>query len=433
MESLGRFPGYLGESGGGGRYVRQWSSQSAHGGAGGRGTSTSSFHSGNRFGGFKGGPQYQVCTEVRGNDGGLTFGNEKTTMQNLNDRLASYLETVRNLEQANGKLELKIREAMEKRGPDTNDYSRYNVILDDLRKKILEMISANEQISIQGENARLAAEDFRVKFESEAGMCQTVEADVASLKRILDDTNVVRLHLENDVESLKEELVHLKKNHAVDVLELRTQISTAGVNVEVDAARGQDLGKIMEDMRAKYEALALKNQEDVKMWHESKIGEVQIQVAENTVALKEAHTTVSESRRSVQSLQIELQSQIRLKGSLEGTLGEIDMRNNMEMEKYNNILLRLEAELTHIRSNIQKQTQDYQVLFNIKTRLEAEIAEYRRLLDGDLIVEVPVEKKPTKSYQTKTMVVTQTLVDGKIVSEEATEAVRPGGAILRNS
>lgn len=44
-------------------------------------------------------------------------------------------------------------------------------------------------------------------------MRQTVEADVVRLRKILDDTNVIRLHLEGDIESLKEELITLKKNH----------------------------------------------------------------------------------------------------------------------------------------------------------------------------------------------------------------------------
>lgn len=70
--------------------------------------------------------------------------------------------------------------------------------------------------------------------------------------------------------------------------------------------------------------------------------------------------------------------------SLGGNLHDIEMRYNMELQKYNAVLLRLEAELTQIRSDIQHQTQDYQILFNINIQLEAEIAEYRRLLDGDL-------------------------------------------------
>lgn len=41
----------------------------------------------------------------------------------------------------------------------------------------------------------------------------TVEADVTRLRKLLDDTNVIRLHLEGDIESLKEELITLRKNH----------------------------------------------------------------------------------------------------------------------------------------------------------------------------------------------------------------------------
>lgn len=44
-------------------------------------------------------------------------------------------------------------------------------------------------------------------------MRETVDADVARLRKLLDDTNIIRLHLESDIESLKEELITLKKNH----------------------------------------------------------------------------------------------------------------------------------------------------------------------------------------------------------------------------
>lgn len=44
-------------------------------------------------------------------------------------------------------------------------------------------------------------------------MRQTVEADVSRLRKLLDDTNIIRLHLESDIESLKEELITLRKNH----------------------------------------------------------------------------------------------------------------------------------------------------------------------------------------------------------------------------
>lgn len=93
---------------------------------------------GSGFGGAFGGGFGGGFGDFGGGDGGLLSGNEKITMQNLNDRLASYLDKVRALEQANTELEVKIRDWYQKQSPASpeRDYSHYFKTIEEIRDKV---------------------------------------------------------------------------------------------------------------------------------------------------------------------------------------------------------------------------------------------------------------------------------------------------------
>uniref|UniRef100_A0A8C5U9G4 Keratin 12 n=1 Tax=Malurus cyaneus samueli TaxID=2593467 RepID=A0A8C5U9G4_9PASS len=322
-------------------------------------------------------------------DGGILSGSKKETMQNLNDRLAAYLDKVRSLEDANTELERKIREWYEKSGPGTgtpgsgNDYSKFYPFIEDLRNKIINATIDNARILLQVDNARLAADDFRLKYENEVALRQSVEADINGLRRVLDELTLTRADLELQIESLNEELAYLKKNHE----ELQgIQSSELGqVSVEMDAAPGTDLTKLLNDMRGQYEVIAEQNRKEAEAWFNEKSGELKKEISTNTEQLQSGKSEITDLKRTLQSLEIELQSQLAMKKSLEDTLAETEGGYCAQLSQIQMQIGNLESQLFQVRADMERQNAEYQQLLDIKTRLEMEIETYRRLLDGEFV------------------------------------------------
>ncbi|NWZ45772.1 K1C12 protein, partial [Brachypodius atriceps] len=374
-------------------------------------------------------------------DGGILSGSKKETMQNLNDRLAAYLDKVRSLEDANTELERKIREWYEKSGPGTatpgsgNDYSKFYPLIEDLRNKIINATIDNARIILQVDNARLAADDFRLKYENEVALRQSVEADINGLRRVLDELTMTRADLEMQIESLNEELAYLKKNHEEELQGIQSS-ELGQVSVEMDAAPGTDLTKLLNDMRGQYEVIAEQNRKEAEAWFNEKSGELKREISTNTEQLQSGKSEITDLKRTLQSLEIELQSQLAMKKSLEDTLAETESGYCAQLSQIQMQIGNLESQLFQVRADMERQNAEYQQLLDIKTRLEMEIETYRRLLDGDGGQAVTFESSsltgsksqtqsldssqdPTKTRKIKTIV--EEVVDGKVVASHVKE------------
>ncbi|XP_055762409.1 keratin 98 [Salvelinus fontinalis] len=339
--------------------------------------------------------------------------NKKSTMQNLNDRLASYLEKVRCLEKENVELEKKIKEWYASRTVICHDHSAYFATIAGLKDKIHLASRSNAKTLLDIDNAKLAAEDFKMKYENEQAMRMAVEADISGLRRVLGDMNLGRSDLEMHYEGLKDELIMLKRNHQEEIALVKSHVGSQ-VNVSVDAAPSQDLNAAMTEIRKHYESVAVKNRKELEAWYQGKLATVEIEVVTNNEQLVSCLTESKESKKTLQRLQIELQSHLSMKSSLEGTLTDTQKRYSAQLAGLQSKVTSLELQLSQLHANIAHNKQEYDMLLDLKARLELEIAEYRRLLDG--------EDDSSTHLVTKTITVTQTTVDGKVM--ETTESFK---------
>ncbi|XP_028931359.1 keratin, type I cytoskeletal 12-like [Ornithorhynchus anatinus] len=351
------------------------------------------------------------------------------------------LPQVHALEEANTELEGKIRNWYEARGPGAialgtgGDFSKYDPTIEELRNKIISATIKNAQMVLQIDNARLAADDFRLKYEGELALRQSVEADINGLRRVRDELTLARADLEMQIEGLNEELIYLRKNHEEELQSFQAG-GPGQVSVEMDAAPGIDLTKLLNDMRGRYEAMAERNRKEAEAWFIEKSGDLRKEISTHSEQLQSSRSEVTDLRRTLQNLEIDLQSQLAIKKSLEDTLAETEGGFCSQLSQMQYQIGNVEAQLTQVRADTERQNSEYRQLLNIKARLEMEIETYCRLLEGGLAGDSSDENSPpasprsqaqsldsskdsTKTRKIKTIV--EEVVDGKVVSSQMRE------------
>ncbi|XP_020010489.2 keratin, type I cytoskeletal 39 [Castor canadensis] len=307
--------------------------------------------------------------------------NEKETMQILNDRLANYLEKVRMLERENAELEGRIQEECNKELPVLcPEYLSYYTTIEELQQKILCTKAENSRLVSQIDNTKLAADDLRANYEAEVSLRQLVESDANGLRQILDVLTLNKADLEARVQSLKEEVLCLKTNHEKDVNSLQCQLGNR-LNIEVTAAPSVDLNQILQEMRCQYESIMETNRKELEQWFNTQMEELSQQVDTSSQQQQDCQKEIIELRRTMSALEVELQAQHRMRDSQESILTETEARYTTLLAQIQSLIHNLEAQLSEIRSALERQNEEYEILLDIKTRLECEIATYRSLLE----------------------------------------------------
>ncbi|XP_050440632.1 lamin Dm0-like [Adelges cooleyi] len=350
---------------------------------------------------------------------------EKHELQNLNNRLAAYIDRVKYLETENSKLTHELHSSQEVTTREvTNVKVLFESELEDLRNALDREAKEKSRLELENRRKNLETEELKSKLDkankelkeatpyitrfndlnSKFGQnlienknlkdankklnkeLATEKKNVKDIQKTLEEEILQRVTAENKLQSLRENFKFKEEVHKQQLNDTRTSRRTEIIS-EVD---GRLLREYEEKLQSELQLLRQQAEEDVKRnkkeiseLFDSKIQNMENELQRKKKAVELAQEDTNTANARLNELTTQINDLLASNNDLLRKIADLERLKDSQRIKYLAEIQSLDQQLTAMQDDMSQKVQEYQDLMDIKVALDMEISAYRKLLESE--------------------------------------------------
>ncbi|CAF1474730.1 unnamed protein product [Adineta steineri] len=288
-----------------------------------------------------------------------------------NDRAAAELRAQRSEEDLL-KLKEKYTSLLVGKGSD-----RYKI------ERLQKQISSNEADINLFHRRLVDLQDEHKRYQTKS---QDLIIDIKKITKEIDHEVITRMQLENQKEQLEKEIKLLQQLHKQKVQQIK-QISSISTQYDETRFFKNDLSKAIKKVQEEYEERNYQQRNELEAWYQRKVAQTvqEIQFHHNVERsdnirkhdeFNYLQTLISDSQHEIATIR---QRNENMKNSIQ----ELEKRIYTERDENIRASTNHDHQIKELRARLEVLDEDYSKLNSTKSTLNTEIADYRKLLEGE--------------------------------------------------
>ncbi|KAK7925862.1 hypothetical protein WMY93_008172 [Mugilogobius chulae] len=315
-----------------------------------------------------------------------TFEPEKRQLQELNCRLAQYLNRTKQLEQENANLMREVHELRQTQSTQRDAQCKAEVSA--LRRAVEQLSTERSRAEMEREKLWLELQTVQALCSEQTDVCRDVTGELRGREHELNMAHKTNGELQKRLVQLQDECRRLEEEHQRDKHVLRRQVESR--------TSPSHLLTLQSSRGPLHQAVTVEDVQDVAFglsegWvrtfdmYQQKVEEMERAVREDQEHMCELQKEKQAYAIQLEKVRVQAEQQGQRQSRLEQEMVNMQEQFHHDCEEYQRVIEQLQRERDLMAHNMEQKMLEHQQLLQHKMDLGLELAAYRALLEGERI------------------------------------------------